>query len=223
VKGDRVLVAGAGGDLAPAFLEALAGRGAEPILVGRNAEALTERADRFGARSYVADLADPLSTEALAEAVGPVDGVINLAGAFAAAPVRSTDPALYRRMIDANLSSLFFLARAFLPALAERRGFLLGVSAAAGWHRGGRNLGAYAAAKAGVLALLGAIRAEEPRVRVLALVPMAAIDTPKNRRAMPDADPSGWIRPEALAAAALDALDLEGGRVFELPVYPPGA
>ncbi len=223
MKGARVLVAGAGGDLAPAFLEALVRRGAEPILVGRNAEALTERAERFGARSYVADLADPLSTEALAEAVGPVDGVINLAGAFAAAPVRSTDPALYRRMIDANLSSLFFLARAFLPALAERRGFLLGVAAAAGWHRGGRNLGAYAAAKAGVLALLGAIRAEEPRVRVLALVPMAAIDTPGNRRAMPDADPAGWIRPEALAAAALDAIGLEGGRVFELPVYPPGA
>ncbi len=223
MRGARVVVAGAGGDLALAFLEALAEAGVEPILVGRNAEALTERADRFGARSYVADLADPLSTEALAEAVGPVDGAIHLAGAFAAAPVRATDPALYHRMIEANLSSLFFLARALLPGLAEREGFLVGVSAAAGWNRGGRNLGAYAAAKAGVLALLGSIRAEEPRVRVLALVPMAAIDTPRNRRAMPEADPSKWIRPEALARAALHALSLSGGRVFELPVYPPGA
>ncbi len=223
MKEQRVLVTGAGGDLAESFLEALVARGAEPILVGRNAEALTERADRFGARSYVADLADPLSVEALAEAVGPVDGAIHLAGAFAAAPVRESDPGLYRRLIAANLTSLFLLARAFLPTLAERRGFLVGVSAAAGWHRGAKNLGAYAAAKAGVLALLGSIRAEEPRVRVLALVPMAAINTPGNRRAMPKADPSAWIEPRALAEVALAALSLEGAGVFELPVYPPGA
>ena len=216
----RVLVTGAGGGVAPAFIEAFLEAGAELVLVGRNAQGLEARARSYGLPYRLADLADPLSTAALAEAEPEVDGVVHLAGAFAAAPLRESGPGLLEKMLEANLQTLYHTARAFLPALVRRRGFLVGVSAAAGLKCGGKNLAAYAAAKAGVLALLRSLAEEEPALRVLALVPMAAIDTPANRRAMPGADPSRWIQPRALAEATLAALRLPGGRLQELPVYP---
>ncbi len=220
MRGKRVLIAGATGNVAPAFIRAFLDAGAEVILTGREADRLAERAREFGLRGIPADLARAGAAEALIAQTGPLDGVVNLSGAFASAPVRETPPEVYDRMIAANLSGLFHLARAALPSLAERRGFLVGVSAAAGWRGGQAGLGAYAAAKAGVLALLRSIGAEEPAVRVLALVPMGAIDTPANRAAMPGADPSKWIKPEALAAATIGALSLAGGKHLELPVYP---
>ena len=216
----RVLITGAGGGVAPAFVEAFLQAGAEVVLVGRNARGLEERARAYGLPYRLADLADPLSTAALAEAEPEVDGVVHLAGAFATAPLRESEPGLLDRMLEANLKTLYHTARAFLPALSKRRGFLVGVAAAAGWRLGGRNLTAYAAAKAGVLALLRSLAEEEPALRVLALIPMAAIDTPANRRAMPEADPARWIQPAALAEATLAALQLQGGRLRELPVYP---
>jgi len=216
----RVLITGAGGGVAPAFVEAFLEAGAEVVLVGRNARGLEERARAYGLPYRLADLADPLSTAALAEAEPEVDGVVHLAGAFAAAPLRESEPGLLARMLEANLTTLYHTARAFLPALVRRRGFLVGVAAAAGWRLGGKNVAAYAAAKAGVLALLRSLAEEEPALRVLALIPMAAIDTPANRRAMPEADPARWIQPTALAEAALAALRLRGGRLRELPVYP---
>ncbi len=216
----RVLITGASGGVAPAFIEAFQRAGAEVVLTGRNREVLRARAERYGLTYHVADLADPQAARALAGAEPEVDGLVHLAGGFAAAPLKESGQELLERMLGANLKTLYHTARAFLPALVRRRGFLVGISAAAGYRCGGKHLAAYAAAKAGVLALLRSLAEEEPDLRVLALVPMAAIDTPENRRAMPDADPGRWIRPEALAEVTLSALRLEGGRLRELLVHP---
>ena len=58
----------------------------------------------------------------------------------------------------------------------------------------------YAASKAGVMALTKSLAEElrERSIRVNAILP-TIIDTPANRRDMPDADPSGWVKPEAIA------------------------
>jgi NAD(P)-dependent dehydrogenase (short-subunit alcohol dehydrogenase family) len=60
---------------------------------------------------------------------------------------------------------------------------------------------AYAAAKAGIeaLALTLAKELKKDGVTANALRP-SIIDTPANRAALPDADPAGWVRPEAVAA-----------------------
>ncbi|MCR5881030.1 SDR family oxidoreductase [Phenylobacterium sp. J367] len=65
-------------------------------------------------------------------------------------------------------------------------------------------MGAYAAAKAGVHSLTQAL-AEELKgdgVTVNAVLP-SIIDTPANRKDMPDADPSAWVAPDDLAAVIL--------------------
>jgi NAD(P)-dependent dehydrogenase (short-subunit alcohol dehydrogenase family) len=59
---------------------------------------------------------------------------------------------------------------------------------------------AYAASKAGVIALTQAIAAETSGTGVTAnCVLPSIIDTPANRRSMPNADPTHWVKPDSLA------------------------
>lgn len=217
----KVLVAGASGDLAEAFIKGLLARGDEVLLTGRNPEKLAARANAFHLPHKAANLADWTEVEALSTWAGPVDAVFDLAGAFHFGPVRAAPPEVFSQLLEANLLGLMHLARAYAADLAAREGTFLGISAAPAWRGQAKNMAAYAAAKSGVLAFLRSLAEEEPRLKVLALVPMGVIDTPKNRAAMPKADFSRWIKPEALFEAVAFARGLKGGRMLELPVYPP--
>ena len=61
-------------------------------------------------------------------------------------------------------------------------------------------MGAYAASKASVMRLTESMAAElrEKNINVNAVLP-TIIDTPPNRKDMPDANPAKWVAPEALA------------------------
>jgi hypothetical protein len=51
---------------------------------------------------------------------------------------------------------------------------------------------------------------------------MGAIDTPANRKDMPNADPRTFIDPGEIAATILHAATRSArGRLSELPVHPP--
>ena len=87
---------------------------------------------------------------------------------------------------------------------------------------GGAGVGAYAATKAALLRLCESMAAElrEHGINVNAVLP-SVIDTPQNRRAMPEADSSVWVKPESLAEVILflaspAARDISGAA---LPVY----
>jgi NAD(P)-dependent dehydrogenase (short-subunit alcohol dehydrogenase family) len=80
----------------------------------------------------------------------------------------------------------------------------------------------YVTAKAAVLAFVDALDAEYSGegIRVNAILP-STIDTPANRRAMPDADHGKWVAPEQIAAVIVhlcsdDASVVSGAHV---PVY----
>jgi NAD(P)-dependent dehydrogenase (short-subunit alcohol dehydrogenase family) len=66
--------------------------------------------------------------------------------------------------------------------------------------KGSSGIGAYAASKAGVLNLTETIADEvkDYEINVNAILP-STIDTPANRRDMPDADFSKWVKPEEIA------------------------
>ncbi|MES3629760.1 MAG: SDR family NAD(P)-dependent oxidoreductase, partial [Longimonas sp.] len=128
----------------------------------------------------------------------------------------------YAQMMDINMRTLFNTARAALPHLQARdHSFLLGVSAPAA-EDGGAGMGLYAASKAAVAAYLKSLRAEysETGVRVSTLYPMGVVDTPANRKAMPDSDPSTWIAPKELAETMLHAATRSPrGHIRALKVY----
>jgi NAD(P)-dependent dehydrogenase (short-subunit alcohol dehydrogenase family) len=67
-------------------------------------------------------------------------------------------------------------------------------------QKGVANMGAYCASKAVVIRLTEAMAAElrERNINVNCVLP-TVIDTPENRRSMPDADPTRWVAPDDLA------------------------
>jgi len=103
-------------------------------------------------------------------------------------------------MIDLNLTSAVIGCRAVLPAMrAARRGRIVNVSSRAVVPPAGGFI-AYTVAKSAVIALTQALAHEErPHgIAVNAVLP-STMDTAANRRAMPDADRSGWVSTEAVA------------------------
>jgi len=225
------IVTGGAGALADAIAATFAAAGARLVLVDRLAEALRERAARYGALPLTADLTRADAAAAMVaeveSALGRVDGLIHTAGAFAMARADAADAALYDRMFDVNVRTLVNAVRAVLPGmLARREGFVAGISSNVVWEgTGAASMALYAAAKGAVTFYLRSLEREvrAEGVRVAIVYPLAPIDTPANRRDMADADPAGWVDPAAIAEALLFAATRgPRGRLAELPIGAAG-
>ena len=228
-----VIVTGGAGALADAVAAVFGAAGARLVLVDRAGEALRERAAIHGAVPLAADLAEAAEAAAMVagveEQVGPVTGLVHTVGAFAKASAGAADPALYERLFDANVRTLVNATGAVLPGmLARGGGFVAGISSHVVWEgTGAASMSLYAAAKAAVAFYLRSVEREVrgAGVRVAVVYPLSPIDTPANRRSMPDADPAGWVAPAAIAEALLFAATRgPRGRITELPIgaAPPG-
>lgn len=153
---------------------------------------------------------------------GALDAVLAIAGGFAMQPAAEATMDDYRHMIDINVRTLFNTARAALPVLTEQdESFLLGVSAPAA-VKGQAGAALYGASKGAVAGYVKSLDKEgrDEGLRASVLYPMGVVDTPANRDAMPDADPSGWIEPRELAEGMLHlATRSPRGHVRELKVH----
>jgi NAD(P)-dependent dehydrogenase (short-subunit alcohol dehydrogenase family) len=208
LDGKVVVVAGGAGALGRAVCGACLSAGAAVVAADRSAGALSELAralasDRLSTSAV--DLSDPAGAVQLAaDAVGArgrIDALVNVVGAWEGGqPLWETDPAAYDRMLSVNLRTTFLLARAVVPHLLRRGGGAVVAIASVAARSGQPGAAPYAAAKAGLLALLSSLRQELTgrNVRVNALLP-DVIDTEANRRAMPSADFSKWAKPADIA------------------------
>ena len=131
---------------------------------------------------------------------GRVDGLVNAVGGFAGGDLLSTSLAEWERMMALNLTSTAIACRAVLPVMiAGGGGRIVNIASRAVLSPQGGFI-AYTVSKAGVLTLTQALSQEvkKHRVTVNAVLP-STMDTPGNRRAMPDADRSEWVRTEDVA------------------------
>ncbi len=135
------------------------------------------------------------------ERFGRVDGLVNAVGGFAGGDLVSTPLAEWERMMRLNLTSAVIACRAVLPGMiAAGGGRIVNIASRAVVPPQGGFI-AYTVSKAAVITLTQAL-AQEVRpsgITVNAVLP-STMDTPANRRAMPDADRSGWVRTEDVAA-----------------------
>ena len=153
------------------------------------------------------DLTDADQAQKAVDAViarfGRLDALLNIAGGFVWQTTDDAEPA-WDRMHALNVTTALNASRAALPYLkASDEGRIVNVGSAAAL-KPGAGMGAYGAAKTGVHALTQAL-AEELKatsVTVNAVLP-SIIDTPANRKDMPDVDPAAWVAPADLAAIIL--------------------
>lgn len=165
VQGKTVFITGAARGIGAATAERLHGRGANVVLVGLEPDRLETLAAKLGDRAAWHE-ADATDIDALEDAVavgverfGGIDVAVANAGvhwtgAFTATPLEQLE-----RELEINLNGVVRTAKAVLPQITQRRGYLLNIaSLAAAVH--GPTLSTYNASKAGVEALSNSLRIE---------------------------------------------------------------
>jgi NAD(P)-dependent dehydrogenase (short-subunit alcohol dehydrogenase family) len=195
-----VVITGGFGVLGQAVASAFKTAGFKVALLDRSQAADQEADFTLG----IVDLADPVQAGAAFDqaraALGEVQVLVNLAGAFRFEMIEG-DPDVWDHLFTANLKTCANMCRAGARSMPSG-GAIINVGAAAA-ERAGAGMGAYAASKAGVARLTESLAAElGGRIRVNAVLPLI-IDTPQNRRDMPDLDPGAWTAPAAVAEVIL--------------------
>ena len=151
-----------------------------------------------------------------------IDILVNMVGGFAYSYMIDTDEKTWDHMINLNLKTTFFCSKKVLPHMIKQNyGKIISISSRPALQ-GSAGVGAYSAAKAGVLNLTETIADEvkDYDINVNAILP-STIDTPANRRDMPDADFSKWVKPEEIANVIIflssdDSKPINGAGI---PVY----
>lgn len=175
LAGRHAVVTGASRGIGAAIARELVRLGADVTLIARNSAALTEMAGTLATgASRVRDIAADVTDEAAASraladaasAMGAPAILVNNAGGAESAPFARTDPALWRRMIELNLTSAYLCTRAAAPAMiAAGWGRIINVASTAGL-KGYGYVSAYVAAKHGLVGLTRALAIEFARTGV---------------------------------------------------------
>jgi NAD(P)-dependent dehydrogenase (short-subunit alcohol dehydrogenase family) len=204
LEGKRVAVTGGFGALGAATVNALQAAGARVAALDR-AEAPPSSVPLGGAALFGGvDLGDlDAARAALANAAGSLgglDALVNIAGTFRFEKVADSGLDTWDFLYRTNLRTAIAASKAALPFLLEgTRASIVNIGAM-GAVRAGAGMGAYAASKAGVFKLTESLAEElkDRDITVNAILP-SIIDTPPNRKDMPNADFARWVKPEQLA------------------------
>ncbi|MGN9910517.1 SDR family NAD(P)-dependent oxidoreductase [Phytohabitans sp. LJ34] len=160
-----------------------------------------------GSAEYLtADLTDPAAVEsvvsaAVSDPAAPLRAVVNLVGGYAPGGlVHETPIEDFERMLSLNLRPTYLVTQAALPHLIEAGGGAVVCVSSRAAVSPFPGAAGYVTSKAAVLAFANAVAVEYKAkgVRCNTVLP-SVIDTPANRAAQPDADPSRWVRPEEIA------------------------
>ncbi len=182
---DKVaIVTGAGRGMGRAVVLVLAREGASVVvndIVADSAMAVAEEASRLGARAIgvAADVSNSEEVNGLVETTlrefGRIDILVNNAGiARTTSPLETIGDEEWSRMLEVNLSGVFYCMRAVLPHMKKQRnGKIVNISSSAGRSVSTFAGAHYTASKAGVLGLTrhGAREAAAFNVNVNAVAP----------------------------------------------------
>lgn len=162
----HALITGGGRGIGAAIARRLAADGIRLTLTSRDLAALQAFAATLPGETLAlaCDVSDAAQVAAAFDAArahfGPLQVLVNNAGQAGTAALHKTDDALWRRMIEVNLSGTFLCMRAALPdMLAAGAGRIVNVASTAG-QRGYAYCAAYAAAKHGVVGLTRSLALE---------------------------------------------------------------
>jgi 3-hydroxybutyrate dehydrogenase len=171
LEGCHAVVTGGGSGIGAVTARALRSRGAMVSIIGRRAEPLQQAVAAGLADQFVtADVTDEAALQAalvqLIAAQGPVDVLVNNAGAAFSAPFLKTTATDFRTMLDLNLMGAVHTTQAILPSMVERgRGRIVNIASTASL-KGYAYVAAYVAAKHALLGLTRALALETARTGV---------------------------------------------------------
>jgi len=172
IQGKVVFITGGARGIGAEVARRLRDKGAKLVLTDLDKAELSALAAELGqdqVLTAVADVRDLAAMQAAAaqavERFGGIDVVVANAGVISYGSVLQVDPEAFKRVLDINVLGVFNTVRAALPAVIDRRGYVLIVSSLAA-YTAAPGLAPYNASKAGVEILANALRLEVGRLGV---------------------------------------------------------
>ena len=222
-----VLITGAAGNLGRAVAQRFKAAGDRLALVDLHADALAtaygEEGDDLlllGANLLKQEEANAAVARTIAR-FGRIDVLCNIAGGFRMGEaVHETSDGSWDLLFSLNARTVLHMARAVVPQmLARSSGKIVNVASFSA-QQGAALMGAYTASKSVVMRLTEAMSGElkVQGINVNCVMP-TTLDTPENRKAMPDADPSQWVSTQDLAQV-IEFLSSPGARAIHGAAIP---
>src|SRR5262245_40796355 len=227
-----VIVTGSVGNLGHATAKALIEAGAKTVLVDHSKDRLpVSFPEIVNSPNHLLaggiDLTDAASLTGLVKQTcdrfGCIDGLVNTVGGYRGGkPVHETDLADWDFLFNVNLRTTLLCCRAVIPQMLRQKGGKIVNVASRDGLMGSSGYAAYSASKSAVIRLTESMAAElkASDINVNCIMP-STIDTPQNRKAVPNADFSKWVTPEAIADVILFLISDAAGAITgaAVPVF----
>jgi len=160
LQGKRAFITAVAQGIGRACAEAFAREGAEVVATDINAAKLEELSGRKGISVRCLDARDPAAITATARDVGPIDALLNVAGFVHSGTVLEATEEEWDFGFDLNVTSMFRLMKAFLPAMLEKgSGSIVNIASVVGFAAV-PNRFIYSATKAAVVGMTKSVAAD---------------------------------------------------------------
>jgi NAD(P)-dependent dehydrogenase (short-subunit alcohol dehydrogenase family) len=216
-----ILITGAYGNLGRAVVNQCLSAGYKVFGTAAPGEKIPEGFPSGQVDVQVVDLLDESATASVLgkwTSEGPIDAAVFTVGGFAMGDIASTGSADLLKQFRLNVETLYHSVRPIFLHMKDRghgRLFMIGARPATDMKMA-KGMTAYGLTKSLVFRLAELVNAEAAGLDIVAsvIVP-STLDTPQNRAAMPDADPSTWVRPEDIASVILFHCSPEAAAIRE--------
>jgi len=228
MKNKVVFITGANGGLGTSVTNAFLRQGARVVGASLRIKAADFPQPNFEAMTLDFNKLEEIKrgVAKIVERHGRLDVLVHVLGGFAGGPsIAETTDEMWQQMQEINLTTAFHVFRETIPHLrrsSSGRLIAIGSLTAAQPHA---NLGAYVTFKAALAMLVQTVAMENAAAGLTANVILpGTMDTPANRKSMPDADFSKWAKTDDVADLVLSlaaeqarhltglAIPIEGGR-----------
>ena len=206
--GNIAIVTGASGNMGQAVVQKFIDEGYKVIgtIIPNDPVPMDFPADKV--EKVVVDLMNEDDAEKFVANVvsknGSVDAAVLTVGGFAMGSISETKTSDIAKQYTLNFETAYNAARPiFVQMLKQNNGRIFIIGSRPGLEaKSGKGMVAYGLAKSLIFRLAELMNDEAKGKNVVtSVVVPSTIDTPQNRKSMPDADPAKWVKPEAIADA----------------------
>jgi NAD(P)-dependent dehydrogenase (short-subunit alcohol dehydrogenase family) len=208
IKNKTVIVTGASGNMGQAVVKKFLAQGYQVVATIIPNDPVPFEIEDTKLEKIVVDLMDEAESEKFVQQViakhGSIDAAVLTVGGFAMGKIADTKTADIYKQYKLNFETAYNVARpAFVQMMQQGSGRIFIIGSKPGLSaKNGKGMVAYGLGKSLIFRLAELMNDEAKGHNIVtSVIVPSTIDTPQNRKAMPDAKFENWVKPEAIAEA----------------------